>query len=70
MTLYAIILKIALMIGVFFVNSLLAILILYISSLHARMKVCNTENIKLLDGMHEGLLILSKSTAKSVLFCN
>ena len=49
--------------------SLLAILIRYISTLHERMKTYNLANIKLLDGMHEGLLIISKSDNK-VIFCN
>ena len=51
-------------------HSLIALVLMYISSLHARMKIFNVENIKLLDGMHEGLLILSNSTARSVMFCN
>ena len=44
-------------------------LILYISELHNRMNILNESNIKLLDGMHEGLLILSKTTNLSM-FCN
>ena len=38
----------------------IAIIILYISILHGKMKTQNDENIKLLDGMHEGLLILQE----------
>ena len=34
-------------------------LIIYISNLHTKMKVTIVENMKLLDGMHEGLLILA-----------
>ena len=49
--------------------SLLAILIRYISTLHERMKTYNLANIKLLDGMHEGLLILSKAS-RTPMFCN
>ena len=33
------------------------------------MKVTIVENMKLLDGMHEGLLILAQDT-KQVMFCN
>ena len=45
--------------------------------LHMRLKLTNTENIRMLDGMHEGLLVLNKSkdkegtaAASSVAFCN
>ena len=48
----------------------IAIIILYISILHGKMKTQNDENIKLLDGMHEGLLILSKKDEKRIIFCN
>jgi len=46
-----------------------ALIIQYICELHNRIKGYNLENIRLLDGMHEGLLILTKSS-KSVMFCN
>ena len=69
LTVPIILLKLALVFGVFVLNSLLAIIVIYISSMHTRMKIFNLENIKLLDGMHEGLLILSKSTSASI-FCN
>ena len=55
--------------GLFFVITIIAMIILYISSLHDRMNINNIANIKLLDSMHEGLLIRSKSD-KKVLFCN
>ena len=61
----AIILSIAMLLF----TSMLAIIILYISELHVRMKTYNMANIKLLDGMHEGLLIMSKPDNK-VIFCN
>jgi len=51
-------LKSSLIIGVFFVNSMLALVIKYVCDLHERNKESNIENIKLLNGMHEGLLIL------------
>lgn len=52
------------------VDSLLAILIIYIGSLQALLKGAVNDTILLLDGMSEGLLILSDSQDKSVLFCN
>ena len=42
---------------------------LYIVDLHQELHTTNTENVKLLDGMHEGLVILSK-TSHEVMFCN
>ena len=50
-------------------NVLAAILFLYITELHSKMHQLIDQNIKLLNGMHEGLLILSKED-KSVLFIN
>ena len=44
-------------------------MMMYISMLHKRIKSNNTQNVKLLDNMHEGLLILSK-TDKATMFCN
>ena len=41
----------------------------YISHLHKKLATTNVENVKLLDGMHEGLLILSKEGRKTM-FCN
>ena len=55
--------------GTFAINALLSMILLYISSLHSRMKSSNVENTKLLDAMHEGLLILSKADNESM-FCN
>jgi len=42
---------------------------IYISKLHNTVKTTNMENAKLLDGMHEGLLILSKKERRTM-FCN
>ena len=53
----------------FILSAMFSQMILYISTLHSKLKSFNSENIKLLDGMHEGLLILSK-TQKTVMFCN
>ena len=50
--------------------SVVGIILLYISQLHRKMKTQNDENVKLLDGMHEGLIILSKRQRKRVLFSN
>ena len=63
-------LKIFLLVGSFFVNSLIAAIISYITQLHGRIKTSNVENIKMLDAMHEGLLILSKSPDNRMMFCN
>ena len=61
--------KLFLMLMLFMLCSMLAMVILYISSLQHRMKQYNVANIKLLDCMHEGLLILAKSD-KRIMFCN
>ena len=45
---------------VFLSISTISMIMLYISELHLKMKIMNIENAKLLDGMHEGVLILSK----------
>lgn len=55
--------------AIFIVNSMLSLAMLYISQMHSRMKSTNIENAKLLDGMHEGLLIVSQSSNKPM-FCN
>ena len=49
--------------------TLVAMMIRKISELNVKMKNNLVENMKLLDGMHEGLLILSKAQ-QDVLFCN
>ena len=54
---------IALTLGQFVILSLVAMIPLYISTLHQKLKRLNAENINLLDGMHEGLLILTKTTS-------
>ena len=41
----------------------------YIFQLQSKISLTNAENIKLLDGMHEGVLILSKRT-NDIIFCN
>ena len=55
--------KLAITLGQFVALTLIAMIPIYISTLHLKMKRLNEENINLLDGMHEGLLILSKTTS-------
>ena len=58
----------------FFALALAGIIIIYISQLHAQLKFSNEENVKLLDGMHEGLLIFNRLSSveekKKIMFCN
>ena len=61
--------KLGIVAGTFIINAILSMMFLYISSLHSRMRSFNVENTKLLDAMHEGLLILSKADNESM-FCN
>ena len=49
--------------------TLISATLIYISKLHNKLDTVNVENVKLLDGMHEGLLIISKKE-KSTMFCN
>ena len=69
--------KISIVFATFVCLSLFAMLLMYIAQLHRRMKNLNCENVKMLDGMHEGLLIVQKSTTNSmrtltndIMFCN
>jgi len=54
--------------------SVFGVLFLYITKLHNQMKDTVAENMKLLDGMHEGLLILHKDPKtpdkNKIMFCN
>ena len=49
-------------------------IIIYIQDLHSNLTTVNIENLKLLNGMHEGLLILEKGEeneeTRKVMFCN
>ena len=55
----------------FFACMLLAITIVYIQDLHSNLTTVNADNLKLLNGMHEGLLILSKDEEnRQIMFCN
>ena len=62
--------KLFVIICLFSILSSLAMILLYISELHSKMKQSIVDNKKLLNGMHEGVLILSKGVEKSVIFCN
>ena len=49
------------LVGILFVVQAAATMTLnYIQELHASLTTTNTENLKLMNGMHEGLLILQK----------
>ena len=48
---------------------LIAMMLIYIMDLHVTLRKYITTNERLLDGMHEGLLILANGTNKT-LFCN
>ena len=56
----------------FLATTLVAMVIIYISQLHAQLEFSNEENVKLLDGMHEGLLIFNREDdeKKQIMFCN
>ena len=52
---------------------LVGMLSIYVVELQSRLFDSNVENLKLLDGMHEGLLILSKNESEGnrrVMFIN
>ena len=67
----SVMIKLITIFGLFFILSLLTMILSYISKLHERMQMQIVSNKKLLNGMHEGLLILSKAdNNKNVLFCN
>lgn len=72
LTINSVVIKVFLIVALFFMNSSLALLVKYVNGLHERIKVSNFESVKLLDGMHEGLLILSRDNQKicSTMFCN
>lgn len=48
---------------------LFALSMAYISQFQTRLKTMNSSNVRMLDGMHEGVLILSKEH-QSTMFCN
>ena len=61
--------KLTLWITVYMAGSCsLAIILIYIAQLQVLLRKYMEQNAKLLDGMHEGLLILSKSSMKTLFF--
>ena len=63
--------KIAVVMQYYLAVNAFALLITYIQDIHRRLTSTNEDNIKLLNGMHEGLLILSKNEqSPRVMFCN
>ena len=57
----------------FFFMCLVGMLSIYVMELQSRLFDSNVENLRLLDGMHEGLLILSKNESEGnrrVMFIN
>lgn len=46
--------------------------IVHISNVHEKLRLTNEENMKLLNGMHEGILILAKTLEQpsAIMFCN
>ena len=64
------------MIVIFFFTNLSLIFtgLQYLGQLQKQLKFSNSESVKLLDGMHEGLLIVRKKLRsngeRSVMFCN
>ena len=48
---------------------LLGMVVIYISQLHAKLEFTNQEHVKLLHGMHEGLLIFNRQQ-DSIMFSN
>ena len=58
------------MILLLFVSAcLLGMVIIYISQLHARLEFSHVEHVKLLHGMHEGLVIFNRQQ-DSIMFSN
>ena len=69
--------NICLVVAFFICTTSIAIMLNYVMSLHEKLEFSNKENVKLLNGMHEGLLILSEKKAdagerevRSVMFSN
>ena len=73
MTMSSLILKTSFVLTAFLTNVLFASALIYISTLQKKMKSINKQNLRLLDGMHEGLLIVSKAqenSSREALYCN
>ena len=73
MTLGIVLLNIGVILTFFICTTFSGILVSYMFALNSTLDNANQEHIRLLNGMHEGLLILSnvpESKDRSVLFCN
>ena len=55
--------KVASAVGVLVIVSFAVVVIDIVAILHKKLQLANQQNIKMLDGMHEGLLILNKAKA-------
>lgn len=64
-----IIVNIFLIVAFFTAAIMVSMVIIYISQLHATLEFTNSEHIKLLNGMHEGVLIFN-DTQDQFVFCN
>ena len=61
--------KVVFVVGVFMLVSIHAAVLLNFSKLHLGLSKVNESNIKLLDSMPQGVLVLSQES-KEVIFCN
>ena len=61
--------NLGLVLGYFFLQIIIGMIIVHISKIHSSLFLANEENVKLLNGMHEGVLILSYED-QSVMFSN
>lgn len=52
--------------------TMIAMVLIYISRLHCQLEQTNEQNVSLLNGMHEGVLIFKQNEAKvsEIMFCN
>ena len=68
----AIILYVGLTIAFLIIATIGGMVFVHISEIHEKLHFTNEENIKLLNGMHEGVLILERdpSVENDVMFCN
>lgn len=69
----SLILKTSFVLTGFLLNVLIGTALIHISTLHEKMNSINQQNVRLLDGMHEGLLIISKApegSSSQALYCN
>ena len=61
--------NVILLISFFFIATIFGMFSSFVRQMYLHLDASNKQNIKLLDGMHEGLLIIDKSE-KSAIFCN